>query len=637
MADILCDRWLAEKFVQLVRIAVQHTCYPNALLFSAFVAAFEKPSFTFPMKWILRFTFVFMTCAASLAQAAYLVEISAPAPLNNMLKTHLDLVRYEDRDDLSDEQLKFLLDTVSDQVVQLASTEGYFSPKTTVTVTTGQSSPPTEKHIRLIVEAGPQTKIDTVDIDISGAVAQQDQPRVDRIGKNWLLPSGAPFRQEDWDSAKNRGLETLQQHDYAAARITASQASIDPDRQQADLLVHYDSGPRFTLGPLEITGTRRYPESIIHNVNPLHPGEPYDVNRLLALQRQIQNTPYFSNAIVGIDNDPDHANGAPVKVQVTEYPTHRIRTGVGYATDTGAQVEGRYMHFDVFDKAFVFDSQLRLEQKRQYGLLNLAMPPDSKSFVNSVSTSMERSRLEGVDLRTLRAGVKRTRNGELYDTAYTLTYYRDQLQQEDGATLPPDTMVSPGRHQALVPGFSWARRNVDDPIFPRSGNLLTLESGFAIKGLITDQSFGRLYGRFKQYLPVARRDLVILRTELGGVFSRGSASEVPASLLFRAGGNDSVRGYSYQSIGNDQNGTVYPTKYLVTGSAEYQHWLTEKWGAAAFYDVGTAADNWENKTFFSGIGAGVRWRSPVGSLNLDLAYGVQKKQFRPHISLGIAF
>ncbi|MFY0080538.1 POTRA domain-containing protein, partial [Acinetobacter baumannii] len=75
----------------------------------------------------------------------------------------------------------------------------------------------------------------------------------------------------------------------------------------------------FTLGPLQITGTRRYPESIIRNVNPLTVGEPYDVNRLLALQRQIQNTPYFSNAIVAIDDDPEHPEQTPVKVQVTEF------------------------------------------------------------------------------------------------------------------------------------------------------------------------------------------------------------------------------------------------------------------------------------------------------------------------------
>ena len=118
----------------------------------------------------------------------------------------------------------------------------------------------------------------------------------------------------------------MQQRKYAAARIAQSQASVDPDDQQADLTVQYDSGPRFTLGPLQISGTKRYPESIIRNVNPLSVGEEYDVNRLLSLQRQIQNTPYFSNAIVGIDNDPENADMAPVKVQVTEFAAQRVAT-----------------------------------------------------------------------------------------------------------------------------------------------------------------------------------------------------------------------------------------------------------------------------------------------------------------------
>ncbi|MBB5391075.1 MULTISPECIES: autotransporter assembly complex family protein [unclassified Herbaspirillum] len=591
------------------------------------------------MNWTCRLAIACLCCAAETAHAAYKVEIDAPKPVQSLLKDFLDLSRYQNRDDISDDQLKFMIDTVGDQVRDLASTEGYFSPQTKVEVNSERSADGQKEVKRVIVhvEPGQRTEIGQADIQATGAVAQQDSPRVEAIRRDWLLPPGKPFRQEDWDKAKDAGLQALQQKKYAAARIADSRAEIDPDNHRADLSVQYDSGPAFTLGPLQITGAKRYPESIIHNVNPLNVGEPYDADRLLSLQRQIQNTPYFSNAIVGIDDDPEHPDMAPVKVQVTEFPTQRVRTGVGYGTDTGAQVEGRYSHYNVFNRAYAFDSQLRLEQKRQYGLLSLAMPPDEKAFVNSVNSSYERTTLEGIDLRSLQTGIKRARTGELYDTTYSLTYYRDQLTQENGATPPANTVVTPGKHQALVPGFAWARRDVDNPIFPRHGNLLTLEAGFAIKGALTDQTFTRLYGRFKQFVPVGRRDLVVLRAELGGVFTAGRASEVPASLLFRTGGNDSVRGYSYQSIGNEQNGTVYPTKYLAVGSTEYQHWLTENWGTAVFYDIGAAADNWNNKTFYNGVGAGARWRSPVGTLNLDLAYGVQKRQIRPHVSLGIAF
>jgi translocation and assembly module TamA len=579
-------------------------------------------------------------CAAVVGTAAfaappfYRIDIEAPAPLRTLLETHLDLARYQSRTDISEEQLKFMLATAPDQVAQLTSTEGYFSPVTAISV---QDDDGPLKVVKMRIDPGPRTAVSSVDINVSGAVSDEDPQRIAAIRSSWPLQPGQPFRQEDWDAAKEQGLQILQKTRYAAARLSASQARIDAAQNDAQLTANYDSGPSFTLGELQISGAKRYPAEIIRNVNPLSPGEPYSAERLLALQRQIQNTPYFSNAIVSIDDDPAHSDMTPVKVQVSEFPAQRIRAGVGYSTDTGAQVEGQYSHYNVFDRAWTFNSQVKLEQQRQYGMLELGMPPDSKSFVNSINTSQDRTTLEGVDLRSFRVGLKRARSREFYDTAYTLDYYADQLQQENGAVLPPNTVTAPGTHHALVPGFSWARRDVDDLIFPRRGHLLSLQIGVAAKGLFTDQTFARLNARYRLYLPVGKRDLMLFRTEGGAVFTKGSSSQVPASLLFRAGGSDSVRGYDYESIGNNQNGTVFPDKYLFTASAEYQHWLTQQWGGAVFYDIGTAADNWSDKQFFSGVGGGVRYRSPVGVINADLAYGVQARQFRPHISLGIAF
>lgn len=574
-----------------------------------------------------------LALAAPAAAAAYRVEVEAPAPLRALLTEFLDLARYQQRTDISDEQLQFLVDTAPAQVQRLSSTQGYFSPVTRVTL----DGPEQGRVVHVRVEAGARTTIAAADIGVTGAVVQEAPQRVNEIRRNWGLPPGQPFLQSEWDRAKKEGLQRLQNSRYAGASIAHSEARVDAEEHQAQLAVQYDSGPAFTLGALEISGTRRYPARIIQNVNPLDQGEPYSVERLLELQRQVQNTPYFSNVVVGIDNDVQHAELAPVKVRVTEFPQQRIRAGAGYATDTGARVEGRYTHLNVLDRALVFDSQLRIEQQRQYGALDLALPPDASSFVNSANTSFERTTLQGIDLRSLRAGVKRARSREKYDIAYTLDYYRDELQQLNGVPLPSGTVAQPGRHQALVPGFSWARRDVDNPIFPRRGTVLAVQGGAALKGLLTDQSFVRVYGRARRYLPVGQRDLLILRSEVGAVLTSGSSAAVPASLLFRAGGTDSIRGYGYQSIGNVQNGTVFPTRFLLTASAEYQRWFTADWGAAVFYDVGTAADNWQDKTMYQGVGIGARWRSPVGPVNVDLAYGVRDNQIRPHISLGIAF
>ncbi|WP_420473758.1 autotransporter assembly complex protein TamA [Noviherbaspirillum sp. ST9] len=561
------------------------------------------------------------------------MEIEAPKPLKELLEQFLDLARYEDREDLTREHLDFMVARTPDSVARLAATEGYFSTETKVDVREENG----DTFIRVAVTAGPRTTISNVRIDVQGPAEGRSPEQSERVEEAWSLKAGEPFRQEEWASAKQRGLQILQRRRYAAAEIASSEARVDADRQAADLSVAYDSGPVFTFGETRINGTQRYPESIVRNVNPLRVGEEYSADRLLEFQRQILRTPYFSNAVVEIDKDRSRANLAPVNVSVTEYPEQRIRAGAGYTTDTGAHLDGRYSHNNIFGRAWVLDTQVAVEQRRQFGSLDLAMPPGPNAFVNGGSASFERSTLEGVELSSRRLGLRRSRSTDTRDLTYSLEYYRDRLEQISGAPVPPDVVVLPGTHEALVAGIARTRRQVDNPTFPRKGRIVTLQAGVAVKGLLSDQTFVRGYGRLREYLPVRQRDIVVLRAELGAVISKGGNAAIPASLLFRAGGTDSVRGYAFQSIGTERNGVIYPTRFLATGGVEYQRWFRERWGAAVFYDVGMASDRWADRDLFHAVGVGARWRSPVGRVNLDIAFGFRDNSIRPHLSLGVAF
>ncbi|WP_354682097.1 autotransporter assembly complex family protein [Cupriavidus necator] len=565
------------------------------------------------------------------AQAAYKVEVEAPKPIREILEEHLDLARYKDRTDLTPDQFDYMVETVGEQVRQFTSTEGYFDPTTTTRVDVEGD----KRVVRVIVDPGARTLIRNVDVQVTGPAATRSPEQVAEVQAKWGLPVGEPFRQEDWDKAKEDALFTLQSHNYYGARLAASQARVEPDDLRADLSAHYVSGPSYLLGPLKVTGTRRYPEQIVHNVNPLSVGEPYRVERLLELQRAIQNQPYFSNVQVDLepppdaDKAPDGVVTAPVAVRVREYPAHRLTSGVGFTTDTGAQVEGRYAYYNLFNRAWTFDSQARLEQKRSYLFAETAMPPDTRSYRNSVYGSYERTiDIENTDTTSLRAGLKRSRSREKYDVTTSLDFYYDKL-------LPAG---QPGQiSKALVPAFAWTRRDVDNPVFPRRGNVINTQIGVAAKGFLSDATFVRLYGRIRQYIPVGKRDLVVARLELGADLTGDSSSQIPATLRFRAGGTDSIRGYGYQSIGTPSGASILPAKYLGTGSLEYQYWFKPDWGVAVFWDAGTAADNLRGVTIYNGVGVGVRWRTPVGPLQLDVGYGVQDRQVRPHISLGVAF
>ena len=569
----------------------------------------------------------------SLPAAAYRVEIDAPGPLKNLLQQFLDLARYEDRKDLTGDHLDFMVARTPDQVARLAATEGFFSTSTKVDVQQEGG----ETVVRVRVTPGARTAVSEVRVEVEGPAAERSPEQVEQVRESWPLTQGDPFRQAEWASAKQRGLQILQRRRYAAAEIAESEARIDADRNTAGLSVTYDSGPVFTFGEARISGNSRYPESIVRNVNPLRPGEEYSADRLLEFQRQILRTPYFSNAVVDIEEDRARSHLAPVNVSVTEYPEQRVRAGVGYTTDTGARVDGRYTHHNLFGRAWVLDTHVNVEQRRQLGALDLAMPPGRNAFVNSGHLSYERSTLEGVRLLSRRAGVRRTRNTDQRDLSYSLEYYRDTLTQISGAPVPADVVVLPGAHEALVAGIAKTRRQVDNPAFPRKGRIVTLQAGIAVKGLLTDQTFLRGYGRLREYLPVGDRDVVVLRAEAGAIISKGGNAAIPASLMFRAGGTDSVRGYAFQSIGNERDGTVYPTRFLATGSVEYQRWFLEQWGGAVFYDVGMASDRWSERELFHAVGIGARWRSPVGRVNVDLAYGLREGTIRPHLSLGVAF
>lgn len=589
-----------------------------------------------------------LALSAGPAAAAYKVEVDAPKPIKEILQDHLDLSRYRTRDDISPDQFNYMVETVGEQVRQFTSTEGYFDPQTTTKVD-GSGD---ERTVHVTVELGARTVIRAVDVSVTGPAASLSPEQIAEIKAKWDLPVDAPFRQADWDKAKEDALVALQSHTYYGARLTGSQARIEPDEHAADLSARFASGPAYSMGPLMISGLRRYPEQIIRNVNPLYEGEPYRVERLLEFQRAIQNQPYFSNVQIDLgeqettedgkitDTKPDRVTEpkvdmqadkvtVPVYVRVREYPVNRLSSGVGYTTDTGAQVEGRYSYYNLFNRAWVFDSQARIEQKRQYAFGEIAMPPDSKTYRNSAYASYERTiDLESTDLTSLRTGLKRSRSREKYDTTISVDYYYDNLQPFGEANQ---------LSRALVPAFAWTRRDVDNPVFPRRGNVISTQVGVAAKHMVSDETFFRMYGRIRQYIPVGKRDLVVARLELGADITNGDVTKVPASLRFRAGGTDSIRGYGYQSIGTRNGASVLPAKYLGTASLEYQYWFLHDWGAAIFWDVGTATDNLTGVKLYNGVGIGARWRSPVGPVQLDVGYGIQAKQFRPHISLGVAF
>lgn len=548
------------------------------------------------------------------------VIISAPESLRNLLKTHFQLPAEPMVDEIA--RATFMR-RARQEISELLATEGYFTPTITLQPT------PDETPV-LEVAPGPRAVITEVRIEFKGDLAidaPERRARSESLRAAWPLSVGDPFRSPAWEEAKAALISSVSRDDYAAAVIDESKAEVDPVSARVRLLVIVDSGPVFHYGNIVIKGLDRYDPKLVNNLAPFKAGDPYRRDQLQAFQTKLQNLAQFGSALVRVEPDVAARQAAPVEVTLSETQSQRISFGGGYSSNTGARGEINYGNHNFLGRALRFSSLLRLEQKRQSVTVAVDSLPNRAGRWFSVGAGIDRTTIE--DLDTLREKVALNRN-QLVGKAETrigINWQREDRDPKGGLHQTNQTLVLDGQLRY---------RSVDDALFPRDGSVIEMRIGGGSKQLLSDQSFLRTYFRHQYWHPVGKRDVLFLRGEAGYTFA-DSRFGIPQEYLFRAGGIQSVRGYDFQSLGVQEGQAIVGGTAMVSGTIEYNHWLTREWGAAVFTDAGDAADSLHHLDLAVGYGGGIRWRSPVGPLALDLARGHRDGKLRLHFSIAVAF
>lgn len=555
--------------------------------------------------------------------ARYTVRIEAPDALRELLQDNLDLVRWRTFPDLQDLQIERLVARAPAQAERLLETEGYFSSKVTARLEHTTALP----EVVVEVDPGMASRVHGVDLQVLGPDGSPDPKLEERLIRRWALPVGSVFRDAGWEAAKAGALSRLLTGNWPAARIADSRATVDPATQQVELKLVLDTGPAYTFGPLQISGLERYPPSVVRNLSPPAPGSVYDQSKLLDYQAALQNSPYFRNAIVSADVQQAKDGQLPVDVHVSENRARKLGFGVGVSSDTGRRVQMNYRDLNLFGRAWRLSGDVQIESVQQTEALQVAFPRTAVGYEDSVGVSHTRSDIQGLVTRNTTATAQRSRTRGNIDTGVVLQYQVESTQ--------PAGAQSSVIHALSLNG-SWTRRDVNSVLYPSRGTIINLQLGGASKALLSSANFVRLYARGVGYLPIDRSNVFVFRGEVGAVIANGAAG-IPQSFLFRAGGAQSVRGYAYQSLGLHDGSAIVGGRYLLTSSAEFDHWFTREWGGAVFYDSGNAADTWSALKPVHGYGAGVRWRSPIGLIAVDLAYGQADHKYRMNFSAGLSF
>lgn len=582
------------------------------------------------------------------------LKVLAPPALKVLLDTYLDLARaikLPDAAQISDSEWSRLIVAMPAQAIELAKTEGYFEAQAQVrqqaTDSDSAAEATTGPEVVLQMTPGQPSRIGELQLDLQGPLAALANATTEAeaaparslqaaVRAQWLLPAGTVFTTPAWDEAKNGVLAQLRAAGYASARWSTTAAEVDVQTRQVRLTLVLDSGPLYRAGPIEVSGLVHHSAEQVRHLAAFDSGAALTELRLQDYQERLSKTGLFDQVSVSIVPDPSQAEHTRILVRVKETPLHSATTSLGVSANSGPRAALEHSYRRV--AGLPLTSRLKLEwgRKRQAGDAELSTHADQTLSRYIFGASEERLLTDTDMVRSLKL-----RAGRSQDKPSVERYNFAELEQAEECALDGNKLTRCARLTAASANTYSTWRRVDNVLLPTNGYTLSTQAGVGLaQG--TDSSsgmFGRAYGRLTGYWPVGGW-YSQARLELGRVLTPAGV-QVPDSLRFRAGGDNSVRGYAWRTLAPTRSdGSVTGGRMLFTGSAELAHPLMASqpalWGAL-FVDTGRAADQLSELRPAWGYGLGVRWRSPVGPLNLDWAWGDEVHRGRLHLNVGVAF
>jgi len=474
-----------------------------------------------------------------------------------------------------------------------------------------------------IIETGAPVLVTDVKVEITGDGAS-DQV-FNEVIRNFPLMINQNLNHGLYESGKRRIQTVARERGYFDAEFLTQVIYVNEAENIAEINLVFDSGKRYMFGDVTITETV-VNRDVLNRMVPFQKGDPYDANLLITLGQKLRNSNYFNEVIVNPELSFVTDYMIPISVSLTPQPKNNIRVGLGYSTDTGPRLLGAWDSRYFNEHGHRLGSDLKVSQTINT-LSGSYIMPDFRQRGPELRllSSLSRENLQTHTSNIFTFGAQQQQPRWGWNERISLTYQYENFEIAD--------VSSTGN--LLIPGLAYWKTVADDPINTNRGFRLNLNTRGAVKGALSNQTFFQAAVGAKYIVSIGQDSRLITRGEFGATYVP-DFDNLPASIRFFAGGDNSIRGFNYQTLGpRNEDGHVIGGKYLTVGSIEYEYRLYGNWSAAVFTDFGNAYDNFSDD-FVQGAGAGIRWRTPVGLIRIDFAFGVSESPmpFRLHINVG---
>jgi translocation and assembly module TamA len=437
---------------------------------------------------------------------------------------------------------------------------------------------------------------------------------------------GNRLNHNKYEKLKSRFGTLAAAHGYFDAQFALSQIVVNVAEKAARITLVYNTGPRYKIGQIQLKHNI-LSEKFLQRYFTIAEGDDFDSDKLLELKNHFNASNYFAAATASPNLQSLDDGKVPIEIVLEERKRREYSIGAGAATDTGPRLllgfEDRYINQRGHSLAADINvSEVKTSVEVAY---KIPMHKPAQEFLK-IYTGYEKEEIDTT--RTVK---------DTYGASYSflqknkwLQTYALNYEQEDSIIGDQEEFST----DLIVPSVSFNRVQTDGNPYPLGGWSLMGRLSGSPQSLGSDYSYIQFEGRAK-LIKSFDFGRILWRTDLGTT-STVDFDGLPASVRFFAGGDQSVRGYGYKSIGPIENDKVIGGKHLFATSLEYDYRLRDSdWVVAAFMDAGNAADELENVDFQRGAGLGIRWISPIGPIRLDLAKALDgDKGWRVHISMG---
>ncbi|HKQ12321.1 MAG TPA: autotransporter assembly complex family protein [Steroidobacteraceae bacterium] len=562
-----------------------------------------------------------LTFAAPLrAERVAVVVEGIEGEMLESVRASIELTQYEDRD-VSPIEVRRLFENADEQIHKALEPFGYYDAEATGKL---ERPEPTQYRATFRVVPGEPVIVRKERVVIGGNALQLEP--VKAALEHFQPQQGERLDHAAYERSKQEISTALANEGYVRAQLVQHRVEVVRAANSAEIDLEWNPGERHRFGPVHFSDVQ-FPDKFLQRYTPWKPGEFYSIDKLLQLQQVLVDADYF--AAVAVTPDLEHAKDGIVPIDVALVRAKRTvyTASVYVSTDTGpggkVGFERRWLNDRGHKLSADAQYSTRLEDYRvQYRIPKPGQPNRNWTFgvgyrdEETDSSTSRMARAAATEVTDRWKGFTRTLGLQYLNGDF-------EIAKEEHST------------SLLYAEGTLTRKKADDLYFPLSGYNLLYGLRVAAEQVASDTSFVQARAEAKWLKKVRDHDRVILRAMLGGMIV-DDFNALPPELRFFAGGDRSIRGFDYQQIGDlDAKGEVIGGEYQAIASAEYEHYFLDKWGVAAFVDAGDAF----TKQYDTNVGAGVglRWKSPVGMVRLDVALPVVSNfdhSWRIHLVIG---